>query len=231
MQLAFDLKLHSDATFENFIASSNGVVVDVLKKISLGHGEHGCYLWAQPGEGVSHLLQAVCHEAQREAISHIYLPLKELKTFGASLLNGAEEVSVICLDDVDLVAGDQEWEEALFHLFNRSREVSGCLVVGAHHAVNDAGFHLQDLVSRLSWGGIYKLSPLTDQAKIDVLQSSAKRRGFELTLEVTKYLLSHYPRDFGTQFLLLDRLDALSLQEKRKITLHFVRQYLADFMF
>jgi DnaA family protein len=71
--------------------------------------------------------------------------------------------------------------------------------------------------------------PLGDDDKIGLLQLTAKRRGFDLPSEVSKYLLVHYPRDMRTQFDLLEKLDALSLQEKHKITLPFVRQNLADF--
>jgi DnaA family protein len=45
-------------------------------------------------------------------------------------------------------------------------------------------------------------------------------------LEVAKYLLMHYPRDLRTQLALLDRLDKLSLQEKHKITIPFIKSQL-----
>jgi len=229
MQLALDLRLHSEATFNNFVAGSNAVVIDVLKKMSLSDGELSCFVWGHSGEGVSHILQAVCHEARHHGISSMYLPLKECKTFGFSLFNGLEEVSVVCLDDIDSLTGDKDWEEALFHCFNRIREKGGRLIVGAHHSNTQCGFQLQDLLSRLAWGVSYKLQPLNDQEKIDLLQLNAKRRGFALSLDIAKYLLAHYPRDLRTQFDFLEKLDILSLQEKHKVTLPFVKSVLVNF--
>lgn len=229
MQLAFDLKLHSEATFENFVVGSNEIVVDVLKKMAVGNGGHlNCFIWSQSVDGLSHLLQAVCHHATQHAVENLYLPLAELKSFGPTLLIGVEAVPVVCLDDVDCVAGDAAWEEALFHAFNRIREKEGRLIVGAHHAVIESSFHLQDLISRLAWGVSYKLHSLDDAEKMALLQLSAKRRGFHLPRDVVKYLLTHYPRDFRTQFNILEKLDALSLQEKHKITLPFVKLVLKN---
>ena len=49
-----------------------------------------------------------------------YLPLAELRHTDAAVFEGLELLELVCLDDVDAVAGEALWEHALFDLFNRA---------------------------------------------------------------------------------------------------------------
>jgi DnaA family protein len=44
--------------------------------------------------------------------------------------------------------------------------------------------------------------------------------------EVANFIIQRVPRDMNALFNLLDRLDRASLQEKRKLTIPFVKQVL-----
>ncbi len=222
MQLVLDLKLKSDATFDNFMVGQNEIAVNVLKAFAVGEGDSYCFVWSHPGDGLSHLLQAVCHRATE----NMYLPLAELKVFGPDFLEGIDSVPIVCIDDIHLIAGDAAWEEALFHLFNRTHERGHRLIFGAHHIAAECGFQLKDLLSRITWGASYPILALGDEDKLTLLQQTAKQRGFNLPIEVTRYLLAHYPRDMRTQLLILEKLDLASLQEKHKITLPFTKSIL-----
>lgn len=223
MQLAFDFKLKSEANFANFVIGANAIVVDLLKKFSQGQGDNYYYLWSHPGDGLSHLLQAVCHQAEQSSVENIYVPVTELKVFGPDFLQTLDDSPLVCIDDIHLFAGEKIWEEALFHAFNRIQERGHRLLLGAHRPVAECKFQLPDLVSRLAWGAAYFLAPLDDDNKMLLLQQAAKRRGFHLPQEVAHYLLAHYPRDMQTLLTILDKLDYVSLQEKRKITVPFVK--------
>ncbi|MES2205031.1 MAG: DnaA regulatory inactivator Hda [Pseudomonadota bacterium] len=222
MQLLLDLKLKCDATFDNFMVGENEVVVNVLKAFAEEKGDPYCFVWSHPGDGLSHLLQAICHRAKE----NMYLPLAELKVFGPDFLEGIDSVPLVCIDDIHVVAGDAAWEEALFHTFNRIHERGHRLIFGAHHVAAECGFQLKDLLSRIASGASYSLLPLKDDDKMQLLQHTAKRRGFNLPIEVARYLLAHYPRDMRTQLSILEKLDFASLQEKHKVTLPFVKSAL-----
>ncbi len=226
MQLVLDLKLKSDATFDNFMSGKNSIAVDVLKTFAVANGDSYCFVWSHPGNGLSHVLQAVCHQATKNSLESMYLPLSELMVFGAGFLKDIDVVPIICIDDIHLIAGDVVWEEALFHAFNRIHERGHRLILGAHHAAADCGFQLKDLLSRITWGASYPLLELCDEDKVKLLQQTAKRRGFDLSLDIARYLLAHYPRDMRTQLSILEKLDFVSLQAKHKITLPFVKSTL-----
>lgn len=227
MQRVLDLKLKSDATFDNFLVGQNKIIVEVLKNVTLTDGgDLSYFVWSHPGDGLSHLLQAVCHQATQNNLQNMYLPMSELMVFGPDFFDGIDSVPLVCIDDIHLLAGNAHWEEALFHVFNRLRERGHRLILGAHFPATDCGFQLKDLLSRMAWGVSYPLLALSDEEKIRLLQQTARRRGFDLPIEVTRYLLAHYPRDMRSQLAILEKLDLVSLQEKHKVTLPFTKTIL-----
>ena len=141
------------------------------------------------------------------------------------MLEGLEQMNVIVVDNIDAIAGDKQWETALFHLYNRVRDKGqGALFVTATQPLASIELSLPDLQSRLAWGLVYQLHALTDDEKLVALQQRADSRGFELPDEVGRYLLRHLSRDMVMLFGLLDRLDQLSLAEQRRLTIPFVKQ-------
>ena len=221
-QLPLDLRLRAAATFDNFVASGNEALLHSLRDES----EHYVYLWGNTASGKTHLLQALSHEAWQRQHSVAYIPLAEGEISDPDVLSGLESMKLICIDDVHVIAGQVEWETALFNLFNRSREAGGRLIISASKAPNMSGIKLPDLVSRLNWGAVYQIMALQDRDKIAVLQLRATQLGLELSVEIAEYLLKRSPRDMASLFELLKRLDTASLTEQRRLTIPFIRQYL-----
>lgn len=94
---------------------------------------------------------------------------------------GIENLTLICLDDIDHLAGKPIWKEVLFHLFNRVRLQNNRLLVSANSAPKDLNMVLPDLKSRLLSSVVYQLHRLADIQKIKALQLRAKQRGLKLT--------------------------------------------------
>jgi DnaA-homolog protein len=188
--------------------------------------EQNIYLCAARGQGLSHLLQAACHYAHQCQQTSVYLPLANLFSFSPEILTDLESLSLVCIDDLHMTAGHREWEEAIFHFYNRLQDAGGRLIVAARDLPQSIAFTLPDLSSRLSWGVTYQLHSLADHEKLDVLTMRAKRRGITLSEEVGKYILTHCPRHMGTLFAALDLLDKASLAAQRKLTIPFVKEVL-----
>ena len=127
---------------------------------------------------------------------------------------------------MQVVAGHPEWEEAIFYLYNRVYDAGGRIVIAAHDLPKAIQLGLPDLESRLSWGIIYQLHPLSDEEKLIVLTMRALRRGINLSEEVGRYILTHCPRHMGTLFAALDALDKASLAAQRRLTIPFVKEVL-----
>ncbi len=221
-QLPLGIGLKDTATFDNFFPAGNELVVQALQ-----NGKDAMlYLWGSPGSGKSHLLQALCHTAAANGQSPVYLPLQELVSLPPALLEGMEQQAMIAVDDIQAVAGQSQWEEALFHLYNRVQDTGHRLIVSGVCAPAGLGLRLPDLVSRLGWGPVFQLSALTDADKKSALQLRAHRRGLQMGDEVADYLLKRCQRDMDSLFNLLNRLDQASLAAQRRLTIPFVRQLL-----
>lgn len=225
-QLTLSLSSKEDTSFANYYAGSNAEIVAALHELIRGDGERQIYLCANKGEGLSHLLQACCYEAHQLHISSVYLPLANLVHLSPEMLEGLEMLDLICIDDLESIAGLTDWEEEFFHLYNRVHDRNGRIVMAAHHLPKDLSIKLPDLASRLSWGVTYQLHPLNDKEKLAVLNMCADRRGIQLTEEVGKYILTHCPRHMSTLFSVLDVLDNASLAAQRRLTIPFVKEVL-----
>jgi len=229
-QLSLGVSLNDEATFNNFYVapgSPNAQAVAALEHQLEVDGESLVYLWGAPGSGLTHLLQAACHRAYAQGIYAQYLPLRDLAGFApASLLEGLEVQDLVCLDGIDKVAGNPIWEEALFDCFNRLRDAGKRLLVAGLYGPHEIPLQLDDLRSRLGWGVTYHIEVLDDRGKQAALQLRARARGMDMSAEVAQYILHRAPRDMNDLFYLLERLDAVSLQAQRKLTVPFVKQTL-----
>lgn len=221
-QLPLGIRLRDAATFENFLAAGNEPVLAALQHSS----EVSLYLWGAAGTGKTHLLQAVCHQATAQGRRAAYLPLAEPGLHPA-MLEGMEQFDLLCLDDVDAVAGDPDWEAALFHAYNRLTAAGHQLRLTASVSPAALAVQLPDLHSRLGWGPVFQLQSLNDVAKRQALQQRAGARGVTLEDEVAEYLMKRCPRDMVSLFQLLEELDEASLAAQRRLTIPFVREYLA----
>ena len=225
-QLPLAIQLNDEATLTDFHWGSNQLLQHHLIDL-LNAQQHKTmlYLWGISGSGKSHLLQACC-----QALPHadaIYLPLLALKDFGPQVMDGLDTRTLICIDDIDAIAGNREWEETLFHLYNRIRDSEqGKLIISANAPPANTPIQLPDLTSRLSWGLVMQLNELNDEDKITTLQRRAQKRGFELPTGVIQFLMNRCSRNMHDLNTLLNRLDETSLAAQRKITIPFVKQAL-----
>jgi DnaA-homolog protein len=217
VQLPLQIRLNDNATFANFYTAENAQAVSLLQS-----KEAFVYLWSTGAAGKTHLLQAACHQH----LNTMYLPLAEHSHWSVDIFEGLEQYAVVCLDDVQSIAGDQNWETALFNLFNRLRERHACLYITANASPTSLPIQLPDLASRLSWGVSLRLRELTDAEKVKALSMRARARGFTIADEVANYLLKHCPRDLHSLFAILDQLDDASLQAQRRISIPFIKQCL-----
>lgn len=156
----------------------------------------------------------------------VYVPLAMFVSAGPAILDGLAGRQIVCIDDVDAVAGDADWEAALFDLCNQIVDAGGQLVVAARSAPRECPFELEDLRSRLSRLPIFHLRSLDDEQRVAALQLRARHRGLELPGETARYLLKRSKRDMASLFDVLDKLDLESLRAQRRLTIPFVRDAL-----
>ena len=199
-QLALGISPPPQPTLDNFVSGANAELLERLRELSAGNfPESIVYLWGDAGSGKSHLLRA------------------------CGVLRAGARDGLHVADDVEKL--DEVSQVALFNAINEARQ-SGGAVLAAGNAPPPQLPLREDLKSRLAWGLVYQVKPLTDGERAVFLRTEAERRGMRVPEEVIGYLLTHVRRDLPTLAAILDELDRASLERQRQITLPLVRDTL-----
>lgn len=212
-QLLLDITPDWWPTFDNFVPGGNRELLEVLHQaLSGGSGERCIYIWGTPGSGKSHLLQACASAAPHNSAIYAQGTVPEL-------------ADVVAVDDVEML-GDAEQIE-LFNLYNQMRETGGMLLVSGSQSPSNLKVRA-DLRTRLGWGLVYQVRALSDEEKAQALVQHARGRGFNLTQEVTHYLLCHGRRDLPSLLAVLDALDERSLRLHRAPSVPLLKEVLRE---
>lgn len=223
-QIPLPLQVHDGLTFDTYVAGENAVVVAAIQAWANGELEQ-LYVYGSPGCGRTHLLSAALKVAEANNVPACLLPGKELVQMPVEILEGIEQYPLVAVDDVHCLAGE-EWEEALFHLYNRCRDIGHHMLFSANAKPVDVGIQLADVVSRLNAGPVYKLHSLADQDLIELLQMRAKQRGLLINEDVAAYVIHRGVREPRALLKLLDTLDKSAMIQQRKITKPFIKSVL-----
>jgi DnaA family protein len=218
-QLPLGVHPRAHAVFSSFATGPNTEVVAALQDRS----SDPLWLWGMRGCGKTHLLQAVCAQAGE---STAYFPLDRSLQLPPEALSGYARCAVLCVDDVDAVANDLDWELALFRLFNEASEMRSRLIFAAAAAPRQIAWRLEDWRSRAGACAVYHVRELDEAGREEAMRLRAKQLGLELPAETLDYLMKRMPRDLRSLFDLLDELDEASLVAQRRLTVPFIRDAL-----
>ena len=204
--------------FEALVIGPNAQAVEHLRTLAAPAAP--VYLWGAPGSGKTRLLRALATHRQtageRVGWFDAATPLPWDFDPGWSLL---------VLDDAQAL--DAGRQQAAFAQF---------VEAGTHGTLWAAAGSLppvdlplrDDLRTRLGWGHVFALEPLSEAETRAALRREADRRGILLNDDVMNYLLTRLERNLGHLMGLLDRLDGFALAEQRGVTVPLVKRMLAE---
>jgi DnaA-homolog protein len=221
-QLVFDLVPPEPPSFASFLPGRNAEAVSAIMRVASGEAtETGLFLWGASGAGKTHLLRACVAAATARGLTASYVA-----DAGALLAMDSETLAKHSLVAVDAIeAANADAQGRLFTLFNALR-AAGRRFVGAAKSSPATLALREDLRTRLGWGLVYEVVPLSDEDKPIALAGYAHRRGFAIPDEVIRYLLDHGRRDMPTLLGALAALDRHSLASKRPISVPMLRDWL-----
>lgn len=218
-QLPLNIRPRDDATFDNYVVRPR---VRAVRLAVGGAVERLLFIHGPDDGGKSHLLQAACHACDGVAL---YLPMAAISDMAPTgLLDGVEHSALICLDDLQAVAGDGEWERALFNLYNAVQSVGARLVIAANAPPAALAIAMPDLRSRLASMLVYSVPSPDDEERQTILIARARRRGLAMPVEVARYIGHRAGRSLGDLMTVLEELDRASLTYQRALSIPFVRQ-------
>lgn len=141
------------------------------------------------------------------------------------LLLAAQAMGAHIADDVHTL--DEESQIILFDTYNQIKAEGGVLITAGSHAPTQMGLRA-DLATRLAWGLVYQLLPLSDDEKAEALRAHARDRGMKLPDEVIAYCLRYLRRDLPTLMAVIEALDEWSLTTKKAVTVQSLKKMLQD---
>lgn len=241
-QLALPIETRTEPRFDTFVPGRNALALRQLQVMADGDKAFGgpapCYLWGPSGSGKTHLLRALAAGFRQRGAALAWFTPDDAAPWrpvagddsvidaGAHPLPATPPAALIVLDGCDDF--DAAQQRAAFSLFVEAAGPRPCVIAAAGRLPPvDLGLR-EDLRTRLGWGHVMALEPLSEADSRIALRQAAQARGLALTDEVTNHLLNRSARDLKHLMAQLDRLDRHALQSRRAISLPMLRNMLAE---
>ncbi|MBR6027130.1 MAG: DnaA regulatory inactivator Hda [Neisseriaceae bacterium] len=214
-QLTLDLFDQPTASLSSFIVGRNTELMHYLTdKV-----ESPMFIWGESGCGKTHLLTAWLGVSDN--LKTLYIGNNKNALFSIP-----EYLPVrVAVDDIHLC--DEKQEVALFAAFNYWRDAGVEMLFSANVPPQRLPLR-EDLRTRMAWGMVYEIQPLTDEEKICLLSEWARKRQLYIDENVFYYLLRYISRNMLVLIDKLQKLDDYSLSCGRKITLPLLQQFLRE---
>ncbi|WP_034640185.1 HdaA/DnaA family protein [Chitinilyticum aquatile] len=212
-QLVLDLLLPAPTNFADFVAGDNAEpLYQIGQWLIRDPHARSIYLWGEAGTGKSHLL----HSAARQLGTTANL----IDCRHDSLPNELPADGNLLADHVDAL--DEAGQIRLFDLYNTLKEGSGRFLAAGPLPPMLLPLRI-DLTTRLGWGLVYQIHPLSDADKGKALKQRANLLGFELGDDLVDYLLLHASRDLPSLYRHLEAVNTVALSRKKPVTLSLLR--------
>ena len=197
-QIPFEFGNFQKIDFTSFIEGENQDLLDFLNTMTKKKKNDCLYIWGSQGTGKTHLLQAACKQADDMNSQVTYIPLKQYEEFDSEIFNGLGKLDLICVDDLEFISGNLEWQQRLTLLYNEIRDNNNSIIISSTSSPKNIKIELDDLKSRLVWGQVHKIKPPNDELKIEILKRKASERSFELSKSVADFLIHRTDRDLNS---------------------------------
>ena len=221
-QLTFPWNKDSKSSFNNFyVTQSNKQLLLLLQD---GFFNDDLLIFGTKDSGKTFLLQALCNLYNSRKKSAFFLPIKQAIELDVDILDSLENIDLVCIDGIEDVVENRVWETAIFNLINRSLNSDNRLIFTSSKNIDDMNFELKDLDSRLRKLQSHELHYLADDELLPALKHITSFRSIKLGDKEAQYLLNYANRNISDLVQILESLDQLSMEMKRRITIPLIKE-------
>ena len=221
-QLTFPWNNINKSSLEGFFTSrENSHLLSLLKDSDF---LDDLFIYGTKESGKTFLLQAMCNSYSSVSKSSLYIPLKKVMNFGIEIFESLENIDLICIDGIEEVISKIEWEKAIFNLINKALISETRLILTSSKDLKSLNFSLPDLESRIRKIQSYELYPINDKDILDALKYISKLTSINLGDKEARYLVTYSQRNISNLVHILESLDQLSMEMKRKITIPLIKE-------
>ena len=244
--LQVGLKLHPDYTFDNFVVGpSNRLAHASCIAVSSTIGKAGStynplFLYGNSGLGKTHLLHAVCCEAQHTSVlsgtakgqsNGIVIQLLSCEDFVNRFIKAIEEgnlsgfqsqfrtADALIIDDIQFLRRREQSQEEFFHTFN---------VLYADSPPSEIPSLEARLISRFNWGLVARIDPPSFETRAAIVQKKAHLRGLNISDEIAEYIAGKVQTNIRELEGALTTIYALAITTGEEISMNLARSALDE---
>jgi DnaA family protein len=118
----------------------------------------------------------------------------------------------------------QESEIFLFNGFNYCLNQNTKILFSSNDFIKNLDIKLADLESRLNTVLPVEILNPTDEEKMNLINFELQQRGLEINDKEMKYIFTHHSRDLNSLLNLAEKLDEISHQEKKSISINLIKK-------
>ena len=165
-QLIFPFHIDQKASFESFFCSSDNLnLLTRLADIALSKNAHELIIHGEEGSGKSFLMQAICNELSSSGKQFAFIPMNKALNMGVEIFQNLASLDAVCIDDLQLILANENWETALFNLINECQQ-SNCSLILSFGGTQplEENTQLPDLLSRIKRMEFITLHAVQDES-------------------------------------------------------------------
>ena len=227
-QLIFPFQINQKASFDSFFCSpDNQNLMTRLADIAISQDANEIIIHGEKGSGKSFLMQAICNELSSSEKQFAFIPMKKALNMGVEIFQNLGSLDTVCIDDLQLILANQEWETALFNLINECQQSNCSLILslGGTQPVEE-GIVLPDLLSRIKRMEFLALHAVQDELFNKAIVFVAQQLEIKIDNAELEFLLKHQTRVFSLLVENIITLDKQAASLKRKITIPLIKETL-----
>lgn len=130
----------------------------------------------------------------------------------------------IIVENIDEI--EEEFEENLFHIYNRAKEQNKYLLLTSSKPIYELKFNLPDLKSRISSSLIVNIEKPDEEFQKTLFQKQFLDKQISINEKVIDYIIPRIERSFEANSKIVDILNKKSIETKRNITIPFIKEIL-----
>ena len=231
-------------TFDNFIVGKpNELAYAAAQRVAQSEvvSFNPLFLYGGVGLGKTHLMHAVALNIKKRnpkknvvyltAEKFMYQFIKALRFKNImSFKEQFRSVDVLMIDDVQFIIGKDNTQEEFFHTFNTLVDKKRQIIISADKSPADLEGLEDRLKSRLGWGLVADIHPLTYELRLGILQAKAEQKSMTLTSDVLEFLADKITNNVREMEGALNRLAVHASLQDSEVTVDLVKDVLKDLL-
>ena len=231
-------------TFTNFIVGKpNELAFAAARRVAESQDVpfNPLFLYGGVGLGKTHLMHAIAHEIKRmnpvrrviylSAEKFMYHFIKALRFKNTvAFKEQFRTVDVLMIDDVQFISGKESTQEEFFHTFNALVDQNKQLIISADKSPQDLEGIEERMRSRLGWGLVADIHPLTYELRLSILQAKAEKISSNIPENVLEFLAHKITTNVRELEGALNRIAAFSSLVGKEVNIEMTHDLLRDLL-